>query len=74
MNSGLNFVQLRQDQVFERGAEFGAAVFGGQRRVDDVVVLAALASAPVPGNSGIWWVEQYITVGSAQKISWVPLP
>src|ERR1700674_1746444 len=32
------FLQLRQDHVFEGGAEFGAAVFGGQRRVDDIVV------------------------------------
>ena len=31
-------------------------------------------AAPLPGNSGIWWVEQYITFGSAQKMSCVPLP
>src|SRR6266404_4267142 len=41
---GAEFLQLRQDHVLERGAEFGAAVFRRQRRVDDVVVLAALAA------------------------------
>ena len=44
----------------------------GERGEHDTIVNAPLA--PVPGNSGIWCVEQYIMVGSAQKISWVPLP
>src|SRR6266550_5372683 len=41
---GAEFLQARQDHVFERGAEFGAAVFRRQRRIDDGVVLAALAA------------------------------
>src|SRR5450631_28493 len=44
------FLQLRQDYVFEGGAEFGAAVFGGQRRVDDIVVFAALAAGAGAGK------------------------
>ena len=43
ISSGLNFSQLRQDQILERGAEFRPAVLGGERRVDDGVVVAALA-------------------------------
>ena len=50
ISSGANFSQLRQDHVFERGAEFGAAVFRGQRRVDDGVVLAALAAGAGAGK------------------------
>ena len=50
MSSGAEFLQLRQDQVFERGAEFDAAVFRGQRRVDDGVVLAALAGGAGAGK------------------------
>src|ERR1700730_3437693 len=37
---GAEFPQLRQDHVFERGAELGAAVFRGQRRIADGVGLA----------------------------------
>ena len=47
---GGEFLQLRQDQVFERGAEFCSAVFGGERRVDDGVVLAALAAGAGAGK------------------------
>ena len=32
------------------------------------------SAAPVPGKSGIWWVEAYMTLGSSQKMSCVPLP
>src|ERR1700730_18156057 len=42
--------QLRQDQVFERGAEFGAAVFRGQGRADDGIVFAALADGAGTGK------------------------
>src|SRR6266481_2396118 len=41
---GAEFLQLRQDHVLECGTEFGAAVIRGQRRVDDGVMLAALAA------------------------------
>src|ERR1700730_16266855 len=47
---GTEFPQLRQDHVFERGAEFGAAVLRRQRRVDDGVVLAALAAGAGAGK------------------------
>jgi len=33
---GAELLQLRQDQIFKRGAEPGAAVLGRQRRIDDV--------------------------------------
>ena len=74
MSSGAKIAQPRQHAVLECGAERFAAVAGPQRRVDHGIVVAGLATAPVPGNSGIWWVEQYITVLSAQKISCEPLP
>ncbi len=44
------FLQLRQDDVFEGGAELGAAVFRGQRRIDDGVVLAAFAGGAGAGK------------------------
>ena len=47
---GAEFLQLRQDYVFEGGAEFGAAVLRGQRRIDDGVVLAALAAGAGAGK------------------------
>ena len=36
-------LQLRQDHVVKRGTELGAAILRGEWRVDDGVVLAALA-------------------------------
>src|ERR1700692_2703763 len=47
---GAEFPQLRQDDVFEGGAELRPAVFGSQRRVDDGVVLAALAGGAGAGK------------------------
>src|SRR5450759_2549132 len=47
---GAEFAQLRQDHVFEGGAEFGAAVFRGQRCIDDGVVLAAFAAGAGTGK------------------------
>src|SRR6266481_3962755 len=47
---GAEFLQLRQDRVFKRGAEFGAAIFRRQRCVDDGVVLAALATRAGAGK------------------------
>src|SRR6476619_2412281 len=47
---GTEFLQLWQDSVFKCGAEFGAAIFRRQRRVDDGVVLAALAACAGAGK------------------------
>src|SRR5437763_6853402 len=47
---GAEFLQARQDHVFEPGAEFGAAVFRRQRRIDDGVVLAALGARAGAGK------------------------
>src|SRR3954447_24697390 len=47
---GAELAQLRQDQVFERRAELDAAVFRGERRIDDGVVLAALAGGAGAGK------------------------
>ena len=47
---GAELLQLRQDDVLERGTEFDAAVFGRQRRVDDGVVFAALAAGAGAGK------------------------
>src|SRR3984885_6940025 len=44
------FLQLRQDDVFERGAELRTAVFGRERRVDDGVVFAALTAGAGAGK------------------------
>lgn len=40
---GAEFFQPRQDQALERGTEFGPAVLGRERCIDDGVVIAALA-------------------------------
>ena len=41
---GAEFAQLRQNHVLERGTELRPAVFRSQRRVDDGVMVAALAA------------------------------
>src|ERR1700735_41218 len=43
------FAQVGQDRVLESGAEFRAAVFRRERRIDDVVVLATFAA-----GAGAW--------------------
>ena len=65
---GPEILKPRQDSLREGGAE----------RLTGALTMVSCSpdspTAPVPGKSGIWWVEQYITVLSAQKISCEPLP
>ena len=46
---GAEFAQVGQDRVFESGAKFRAAIFRRERRVDDVVVVAAFTA-----GAGAW--------------------
>src|SRR5271163_108136 len=41
---GAEFAQVGQDRVFESGAEFRAAIFRRERRVDDVIVVATFTA------------------------------
>src|SRR5579872_3198594 len=46
------FAQIGQDGIFEGRAELGAAILGGERRVDDIIVIAAF---PAGAGSGKQW-------------------
>ena len=63
-----------QDRDLHRLPEDFAGIACAKRGIDDLVVLAAFADSPVPGNSGISWVEAYMTFFSYQKICCVPFP
>ena len=49
-------VERRQDSRLEGGAEIVAVVARLERRLK-MLPTPVSSTAPVPGNSGIWWVE-----------------
>ena len=73
-NIGRERFDARQDRYFHRLAEGFAPIAGAQGSVDDLIVLAALPSSPVPGYCGISCVEAYMTDRSSQKMCCVPFP
>src|SRR3954468_13295575 len=74
INSGLNFCNCGRITFSNAARNLALPSSEASGALTMVSCSPRSPLAPVPGNNGIWCVEQYITVESDQKISCVPLP
>ncbi len=64
ISSGLNFCKRGRITFSNAARNLALPSSGASGALTMVSCSPRSPRAPVPGNSGIWWVEQYITLGS----------